>query len=421
MLKVSRTSNRTRPTISIETLSDDEDEYLETCPIYHDVDSQSIYGFDVIQHPLRKSEEILWKDCEFNDELCDCIITVIFAFLVDYKFQPPLRNSPTKQLYPVNVVRQRSGSVDQSHDVTPEFNSIRKKRWFESDSITSINLASSLKIFHEDEKPMTRNTSRLKMFDNDHGFLTRKASMLKLNLLQRRNTVAYVLVHKNLLQFTISSVFSTIPEKDLPKNLPEIESIVSQPRRRWCQGMRDGWSRFVRVFDLGLLSDKIYLNMMIGIAIAVFAEINFSLLTPFILDEFNYSTEQIAVFMSTLAVVDIFCRFASPFIGDYFKQPPRVMYMYALLMLIITRTSLLFARSYNGILYVAMGLGLAKGVRSVYMSLVVPSYIPLERLAAASGIQMVTNGIIILSMGSFVGEYLKLSSHLTSTNLTFIT
>lgn len=64
MSKASRTSTQTRPTNSINTLSDNEDEYLDTCPIYHDVDSQSIYGFDVIQHPLRKSEEILWKDCE---------------------------------------------------------------------------------------------------------------------------------------------------------------------------------------------------------------------------------------------------------------------------------------------------------------------------------------------------------------------
>jgi hypothetical protein len=144
--------------------------------------------------------------------------------------------------------------------------------------------------------------------------------------------------------------------------------------------------------------------MMIGIAIAVFAEINFSLITPFILNEFNYSTEQIAVFMSTLAIVDIFCRFASPFVGDYFKQPPKIMYMLALSLLIITRTSLLFARNYQEILCVAIGLGAAKGIRSVYMQLVVPSYIPLERLAAASGIQMVTNGIIILTFGSFVGE-----------------
>lgn len=54
--------------MSIETLSDDEDEYLDTCPIYHDVDSQSIYGFDVIQQQtLRKSDEILWKDCKLEN------------------------------------------------------------------------------------------------------------------------------------------------------------------------------------------------------------------------------------------------------------------------------------------------------------------------------------------------------------------
>lgn len=202
----------------------------------------------------------------------------------------------------------------------------------------------------------------------------------------------------------------TIPEQDLPKApAPSTSFEVRNPppspskKRPRCARLRRGWTRFVKVFDLGLLNDPVYLNMMFGIALAIFAEINFSLLTPFILNEFEYTTGQIAAFMSTLAVVDITCRFASPFIGDYFKQPPRIMYMYSLLMLIVTRTSLLFARSYEGILCVAMSLGLAKGVRSVYMSLVVPSYVPLERLAAASGIQMVANGVLILSMGSFVG------------------
>lgn len=49
---------------SLNTISDDEGEYLETCPIFHDVDTQSIYGFDVVLHPLTNSEEILWKDCK---------------------------------------------------------------------------------------------------------------------------------------------------------------------------------------------------------------------------------------------------------------------------------------------------------------------------------------------------------------------
>jgi hypothetical protein len=52
---------------SLDSISDDESEYLETCPIYHDVDTQSIYGLDIILYPLTKSEEILWKDCNFSD------------------------------------------------------------------------------------------------------------------------------------------------------------------------------------------------------------------------------------------------------------------------------------------------------------------------------------------------------------------
>lgn len=48
---------------SLATISDNEGEYLETCPIFHDVDTQSIYGIDVFLHPLANSEEILWKDC----------------------------------------------------------------------------------------------------------------------------------------------------------------------------------------------------------------------------------------------------------------------------------------------------------------------------------------------------------------------
>jgi hypothetical protein len=143
---------------------------------------------------------------------------------------------------------------------------------------------------------------------------------------------------------------------------------------------------------------------MIGIAIAIFAEINFSLLTPFILHEYQYSTEEIASFMSILATVDIFSRFTSPFVGDFFKQPARIMYMYALFMLIIMRTCIIFANSYQGILIVAFGMGLAKGVRQVYMSCILPSYISIDRLPAASGIQMLANGVILLSLGSSIGE-----------------
>ena len=52
---------------------------------------------------------------------------------------------------------------------------------------------------------------------------------------------------------------------------------------------------------------------------------------------------------------------------------------------------------------VAIGLGAAKGIRSVYMALVVPSYVPIQKLPNASGIQMLTNGMILMSAGPLLG------------------
>lgn len=77
---------------------------------------------------------------------------------------------------------------------------------------------------------------------------------------------------------------------------------------------------------------------------AAFSEINFSILTPFILGEMNYSNGQIASMMSALAIADILARFGSPFLGDFLRWSPRLMYMASLVMLIATRMS-----EFNGV------------------------------------------------------------------------
>lgn len=93
-------------------------------------------------------------------------------------------------------------------------------------------------------------------------------------------------------------------------------------------------------FDLDLLTDKVFINIIIGMAIATFSEINFSILTPFILDEMTYTNAQIASMMSALAVADIVARFGSPFLGDFLGWSPRVMYLASLALLIVTRMGL---------------------------------------------------------------------------------
>lgn len=68
---------------------------------------------------------------------------------------------------------------------------------------------------------------------------------------------------------------------------------------------------------------------------------------------------------------------------------------------------MLFTTTYTDMVIVTTALGVAKGVRTVYMSLVIPSYIPIERLASASGIQMFTNGVFMMLLGPVLGKYLS--------------
>lgn len=91
-------------------------------------------------------------------------------------------------------------------------------------------------------------------------------------------------------------------------------------------------------FDLDLLRDPIYVNIMLGMSVAIFAEINFSQLTPFFLADMKISTNQIATVMSTIASVDLVFRTLAPFIGEWLHQPPRIMYLLSLCLLIISRT-----------------------------------------------------------------------------------
>lgn len=96
---------------------------------------------------------------------------------------------------------------------------------------------------------------------------------------------------------------------------------------------------FVNFFDLKLLCDPVFVNIMIGMSLAIFAELNFSILTPFIMADFGLSTSQSATFLSVLSIADLVFRFFAPFIGDYLKKPPRKMYMLTLFLLIISRFS----------------------------------------------------------------------------------
>lgn len=66
---------------------------------------------------------------------------------------------------------------------------------------------------------------------------------------------------------------------------------------------------------------------------------------------------------------------------------------------------MLLTSDYIEMIIICSALGVAKGIRSVYMSIVIPSYIPIDRLASASAIQLFGNGVVMMCIGPVLGLF----------------
>ncbi|CAH2062937.1 unnamed protein product, partial [Iphiclides podalirius] len=64
---------------------------------------------------------------------------------------------------------------------------------------------------------------------------------------------------------------------------------------------------------------------------------------------------------------------------------------------------LAYCQSYSVVLSVAVIIGFGKGLRTVFMALVIPTHVPLHKLPGATGIQLITAGIVYLALGPVVG------------------
>lgn len=374
--------------------SEDEDGYMDLnirrLSIEHEIETQSIYGLDIMP-----AISIL----RLNSNLDQQLPLANFQSKQDLTFQRQQSQDPSGSHH-LRYRRQSSALSNRTKAAAPTYmRSLshlpppKPKRWFEV-SRETINLGSSMNLFHEktpdERKVMIKEPLKYSAFPAGSVKITEEAEKIQEKV--NAQTVAVPGVpHKSAMKHTYSSV----PSIDKRAQQPD-EGVVAYQFRKMARWIVD-------IFDLNLLRDPIYLNLMLGMSIAIFAEINFSLLTPFILNDMGYDTDQIASVMSALALTDIIFRFLAPYIGELLKQPCRIMYMISLVLLIITRSFVYVVGTYTGMLIVGILLGIAKGIRTVYMSLVIPDYIPIERLASASGIQMVTNGIILMGAGPLLG------------------
>lgn len=165
--------------------------------------------------------------------------------------------------------------------------------------------------------------------------------------------------------------------------------------------------KVVKFFDLDLLKDLTFVNLAMGMTIMMFGEMNFSVLTPFILSSYGYENHQISLAMSLLGGMDIAVRFLAPFALEKVKLDNRVLFAFGIIAISIGRFIVTLTHSFNVILAMFVLIGFGKGFRTIFSPLIIASYVPLNRLPAASGLQLISNGIFSLCMGPVLGKFYK--------------
>ncbi|KAH8342609.1 hypothetical protein KR067_001398 [Drosophila pandora] len=188
--------------------------------------------------------------------------------------------------------------------------------------------------------------------------------------------------------------------EELDRQEAELEEEELKSRMTFCQKV----SKF---FDLDLLKDFTFVNLAVGMSIMMFGEMNFSVLTPFILHDFGYVDSQISLAMSLLACMDSCIRFLAPLALEKVKLDNRVLFAFGIICIAMGRVVVSFVRSLEGLIAVFLLIGFGKGFRTIFSPLIIPSYVPLNRLPAASGLQLIFNTMFSFAMGPILGMITK--------------
>ncbi|XP_073829701.1 monocarboxylate transporter 7-like [Musca autumnalis] len=201
----------------------------------------------------------------------------------------------------------------------------------------------------------------------------------------------------------------SIPTSDLAKENQSVGAVEVKKKKSVMK-------KIVKFFDLDLLRDPTYINLSLGLTLINFAEINFAILTPFILSDFGFENDEIAFAMSLLGLCDLIVRFLVPFITAKIKLGNKMFFAIGLLGMCLGRLVLSFPTTFYFMIAVFIWLGLSKGFRTVFWSLILPGYVPLKRLPAAVGLQRLMSGIFSMACGPLIGLIRDKTSYSTVLN-----
>lgn len=165
------------------------------------------------------------------------------------------------------------------------------------------------------------------------------------------------------------------------------------------------WKKISNQLDLTLLSDWVFLNITLGVSLVYTVSIFFSMLYPFFLQQGppDLSRGQTAACMSVLAGADMISRLTMPIFTQYFNVSARTNFFFGTMLLGIARSCMAQLDQYVHLLIVSGITGYIRAVTIVNLQLTVAEHVTQLRLPCALGLNMITNGLMLITAGQLLG------------------
>ncbi|XP_012134901.1 monocarboxylate transporter 1 isoform X3 [Megachile rotundata] len=185
-----------------------------------------------------------------------------------------------------------------------------------------------------------------------------------------------------------------VTKYDVIKNKTSKE--ISKPKDNYMEKIKE-------TFDLDLLKDGVYLNVVIGSSLYYVAESNFKLMTPFFLSSIGMTNGEIASCLSITAFTDILARLILPTIFDRLGFKKRTVFWIFCMLVGIGRS--IMAEQSKGItlIIIFVVIGFLRGATLVNLNLSVSECCSLKKLPSAFGIFMVSKGLFVVMMSPMIG------------------
>ncbi|CAG9761990.1 unnamed protein product [Ceutorhynchus assimilis] len=164
-------------------------------------------------------------------------------------------------------------------------------------------------------------------------------------------------------------------------------------------------TKIFNIFDLHLLKDVPLVIMIIGLGVSFASELNIILMLQFILEKLSlFERSDIATAVMIQSIADIIGRLLIPMLAHCANASGKVMYAGALILASCGRTILAIWPTNNLVVFgVIFLIGLTKGTRAVFQSVILPKYVSLDKIPAATGVNMLFTGFVSLIIGPLLG------------------